>query len=62
MNPAILIQLFTAIPQLVKAVQAILNSDAGHTIETAVGALIHHNTPGQPNAPALAPDAQASQG
>ena len=57
MNPAILIQLFTAIPSLVQAVQTILNSDAGHTIESAVGALINHNTPGKPNAPALGFDA-----
>jgi hypothetical protein len=56
MNPAILIQLFTAIPSLVQAVQTILNSDAGHTIEGAVGILINHNTPGKPNAPALAPE------
>jgi hypothetical protein len=58
MSP-ILIQLFTAIPSLVKAVQAILSSDAGHTIESAVVALIDHNTPNKPNAPALAPDAPA---
>jgi len=53
MNPAILTQLFTAIPSLVKAVETIMNSDAGHTIESAVTELINHNTPGQPNSPAL---------
>lgn len=57
MNPAILIQFFTAIPQLIKAIETIMNSDAAHTIESAVKALINHNTPGQPNAPALGFDA-----
>jgi hypothetical protein len=55
---SILIQLFTALPDLVKAVQAIMNSDAGHTIESAVEALVNHVTAGKPNAPALGPDAK----
>lgn len=57
MNPMILVQIFTMVPQLVSAVEAILSSDAAHTIESAIAALISHNTPGAPNAPALAPTA-----
>ena len=53
MNASILIQLFTMVPQLVQAVQAIMSSDAAHTIESAVQDLIKHNTPGQPNVKAL---------
>lgn len=53
MNPMILVSLFSAIPQLVQAVQTLLSSDAAHTIESAIAALIAHNTPGQPNATAL---------
>ena len=53
MNASILVQLFSAIPQLVQAVQTIMNSDAAHTIESAVKQLIQHNTPGQPNAKPL---------
>lgn len=53
MNPMIIVQIFSAIPQLVQAVQTILSSDAAHTIESAVEELISHNTPGQPNSPAL---------
>lgn len=53
MSPAILIQLFTAIPSLVKAVEEIMGSDAAHTIESAVQELINHNTKGAPNSPAL---------
>lgn len=53
MNPAVLIQLFTAIPSLIKAVETILQSDQAKTIEDAVKALINHNTPGQPNATPL---------
>jgi lysozyme family protein len=56
-NPMILIQLFTAMPKLIQAVQTILASDAAHTIETAVLALMGHNTPGEPNVPALGPNA-----
>lgn len=53
MNPMILVQIFTMIPQLVSAVQTIMASDAAHTIESAVQELMQHNTPGQPNSPAL---------
>lgn len=53
MNASILIQLFSAVPSLVQAVQTILNSDSAHTIESAVEALINHNTPGQPNSKPL---------
>jgi len=53
MNASILVQLFAAIPQLVQAVQTIMNSDAAHTIESAVQDLIKHNTAGAPNAKAL---------
>lgn len=53
MNASILIQLFTMVPQLVQAVQTIMSSDAAHTIESAIQALIKHNTPGQPNVKSL---------
>lgn len=56
-NPMILVQLFTMMPKLVQAVQAILASDAAHTIESAIEVLTGHVTPGQPNAPALGPTA-----
>jgi hypothetical protein len=62
MNPMILIQLFTAIPNLVKAIETILSSDAGHTIVSAVEELISHNTKGAPNSPALSPDFSAPKG
>lgn len=55
MNPLILVQLFTAIPKLVQAVQEIMNSTAGHTIVSAVEELINHNTPGKSNSAALSP-------
>jgi len=58
MNPMILVQLFTMIPQLVAAVQTLMASDSAHTIESAVGALMQHNTPGQPNAAVLGPTAK----
>lgn len=51
------LQLMTMIPALINAVEAIMASDAAHTIESAIAVLIGHNTPGQPNAPALAPTA-----
>jgi len=54
----ILVQLFTMIPQLVAAVQTLMASDSAHTIESAVGALMQHNTPGQPNAAVLGPTAK----
>lgn len=54
-NPTVLIQILSMLPQLVNAVEAILASDGAHTIESAVKVLLDHNTPGQPNAPALAP-------
>lgn len=53
MNPAIIIQLLTAIPSLIKAVETILQSDQAKTIEDAVKMLINHNTPGQQNVAAL---------
>ena len=53
MNLSILPFLFTTIPQLIRAVEAIMASDAAHTIESAIEALISHNTPGQPNEPSL---------
>ena len=59
MNPMILVQLFTMIPQLVAAVQAIMSSDSAHTIESAVQALTAHNTPGLPNVAVLGPAAVA---
>lgn len=65
MNLALVFQLASAIPSIIKAIQAIMASDAGHTIETAIETVIKHNTPGQPNAPALAPtapDFQAPKG
>lgn len=54
-SPTVLIQVLSMLPQLVNAVEAILASDGAHTIESAVKVLLDHNTPGQPNAPALAP-------
>ena len=57
-NPLILVQLFTLIPQLVQAVQTIMASDSAHTIESAIGTLMAHNTAGQPNASALSPNAK----
>src|ERR1700749_3794407 len=60
MNTATLVQLFGMIPQLVRAVQSILASNAGQTLEGAIQELVKHVTPGQPNSPALAPS-QPSQ-
>ena len=54
----IMSQLFTIMPKVVQAVQTIMNSDAGHTIESAIAELIGHNTPGQPNSAALGPTAK----
>jgi hypothetical protein len=53
MTASIIIQIVSAIPTIVKAVEAILSSDAGKTIEQAITEVIHHNTPGQPNSPSL---------
>lgn len=58
MNPMIIVQVLTMMPQLINAVETILASDSAHTIEAAIKQLIAHNTPGQPNAPALAPTAK----
>jgi hypothetical protein len=58
-NLGIIFQIATALPSVIKAIQTILASNEAHTIESAVGELISHNTAGQPNSPALSPTAQA---
>lgn len=49
----ILSRVMKVLPTLTAAVQSILASDSAHTVETAVAELCSHNTPGQPDSPAL---------
>lgn len=50
--------IFAQLPTVITAIQAIMNSDAAHTVESAVSEWVNHNTPGQPNSPALSQTAK----
>ena len=45
--------LFTQLPAIVSAIEAILNSGEAKTVEDAIGSLISHITPGKPNSTTL---------
>lgn len=62
--PTWILQLFTMAPTffnegmaLIKAIQAIMASDAAKSAEQAGKDLLDHITPGKPNSPALGPNA-----
>lgn len=49
--------LFTQLPAIVSAIEAILSSGEAKTVEDAISALINHITPGKPNSTTLTAEA-----
>lgn len=45
--------LFTQLPAVITAIEAIITSDPAKTIENAIEEFVNHITPGKPNSPTL---------